>query len=58
PQCALSCIEDARTQSTDCSYGDLNCLCTGENGADVALGSTPCMFSACGRIAALSAPFP
>ncbi|KAK3381193.1 hypothetical protein B0H63DRAFT_545659 [Podospora didyma] len=53
PQCALSCVEDARIKSTDCNYGDLNCLCTGDNAVNMALGSSDCVINSCGKYAAL-----
>ncbi|KAJ2974910.1 hypothetical protein NUW58_g8507 [Xylaria curta] len=46
PQCAVSCIDDARTKETNCAANDYKCICSQ---ADVlTTAATSCVLSACG----------
>ncbi|XXG99567.1 hypothetical protein Hte_005906 [Hypoxylon texense] len=46
PQCALPCIDDARTSSTNCAADDYACICSNQDVLTTA--ATSCIIQACG----------
>ncbi|KAI4862846.1 hypothetical protein F4820DRAFT_472054 [Hypoxylon rubiginosum] len=46
PQCALPCIDDARTSSTNCATDDYACICSNKDVLTAA--ATGCILQACG----------
>ncbi|GAW18354.1 hypothetical protein ANO14919_078290 [Xylariales sp. No.14919] len=56
PQCASSCINDARTQNTDCAADDYKCICS--NIQVLSTAATSCVLSACGQDVAINQVLP
>ncbi|KAI1377049.1 hypothetical protein F4677DRAFT_417283 [Hypoxylon crocopeplum] len=56
PQCALPCIDDARTSSTNCAADDYACICRNEDALTAA--ATGCVISACGASVAAGQVLP
>ncbi|KAI1102545.1 hypothetical protein F4804DRAFT_263744 [Jackrogersella minutella] len=46
PQCALPCIDSARTSSTNCSANDYACIC--KNKTAITAAATSCVLQDCG----------
>ncbi|KAI6081987.1 hypothetical protein F4821DRAFT_248122 [Hypoxylon rubiginosum] len=46
PECAVPCINDARTSSTNCAADDYACICS--NKATLTSAATGCILQACG----------
>ncbi|KAI1454215.1 hypothetical protein F4805DRAFT_331803 [Annulohypoxylon moriforme] len=56
PQCALPCIDSARTSSTSCSASDYACIC--KNKDAITAAATSCVLQACGADVATSQVLP
>ncbi|KAI1190289.1 hypothetical protein F5B17DRAFT_107198 [Nemania serpens] len=56
PQCALPCIDDARTKNTSCAADDFKCICDNVNTLTTA--ATSCVLGACGADAAVNEVIP
>ncbi|TGJ83194.1 hypothetical protein E0Z10_g5572 [Xylaria hypoxylon] len=52
PECAVPCIDDARTKGTNCAVDDYKCICS--NIEALTAAATPCVLSACGAEIALN----
>ncbi|OTB02540.1 hypothetical protein M426DRAFT_264337 [Hypoxylon sp. CI-4A] len=56
PQCAVPCIDDARTSSTNCSANDYACICINKDALTSA--ATSCVLESCGADVATSRVLP
>ncbi|KAI1407682.1 hypothetical protein F5Y13DRAFT_124533 [Hypoxylon sp. FL1857] len=56
PQCALPCIDDARTSSTNCAADDYACICRNKDALTAA--ATSCVLASCGAEVATSQVLP
>ncbi|OTA86126.1 hypothetical protein M434DRAFT_376648 [Hypoxylon sp. CO27-5] len=56
PQCAIPCINDARTSSTNCAADDYACICRNKDALTAA--ATGCVLTSCGAEVATSQVLP